>query len=44
MMGPGSALAFLVVILLYPPCLARVAVMRSESGSRKWTAISAHWG
>jgi len=44
MMGPGAALAFLVFILLYTPCLATVAVMRSESGSRKWTTVSVLWG
>jgi len=44
MMGPGAALAYLVFILLYTPCLATIAVMRSESGSRKWTTISVAWG
>lgn len=43
MIGPATALAFLVFILLYTPCLATLAVMRSETGSRKWTAISLVW-
>jgi ferrous iron transport protein B len=38
------ALAYLVFILLYTPCLATVAVMRSETGSAKWTAISVGYG
>lgn len=44
MMGPATALAFLVFTLLYTPCLATLAVMRSETGSRKWTAVSVGWG
>jgi ferrous iron transport protein B len=43
MMGPATALAFLVFVLLYTPCLATLAVMRSETGSRKWTALSLGW-
>jgi ferrous iron transport protein B len=42
-MGPATALAFLVFVLLYTPCLATLAVMKSETGSRKWTAISLGW-
>lgn len=33
------ALVFVVVQLLHIPCLARVAVMRSETNSWKWTAL-----
>jgi len=40
LMSAPVALAYLVFILLYTPCLATVAVMRSETGSAKWTALS----
>jgi ferrous iron transport protein B len=36
---PLVALVFVVVQLLYVPCLATVAVMRSETGSWWWTAL-----
>jgi len=36
---PLAALVFVVVQLLYIPCLATVAVMRSETNSWKWTAF-----
>jgi ferrous iron transport protein B len=36
---PLVALVFVVVQLLYIPCLATVAVMRSETNSWKWTAL-----
>jgi ferrous iron transport protein B len=38
-MTPLVALVFVVVQLLYIPCLATVAVMRSETNSWKWTAL-----
>ena len=38
-MSPLVALVFIVVQLLYIPCLATVAVMRSETNSWKWTAL-----
>jgi len=38
-MTPLAALVFVVVQLFYIPCLATVAVMRSETGSWKWTAL-----
>jgi ferrous iron transport protein B len=38
-MTPLVALVFVVVQLLYIPCLATVAVMRSEIGSWRWTAL-----
>jgi ferrous iron transport protein B len=38
-MTPLVALVFIVVQLLYIPCLATVAVMRSETNSWKWTAL-----
>ncbi|MGE7216285.1 ferrous iron transport protein B [Priestia koreensis] len=37
---PLSAYSFLVFILLYTPCLATVAVIQKETGSKKWTAFS----
>lgn len=36
--SPLSAFSFLVFVLLYTPCMAAVATMRRELGSRKWTA------
>ena len=35
-----SALAFLIFILLYCPCIASLATIANESGSRKWVAFS----
>jgi ferrous iron transport protein B len=43
-MSPATALAYLSFILLYTPCLATVAVIRSESGSRAWTLFSIVYG
>ena len=37
---PRSAYAFLVFVLLYTPCMAAVATIRRELGSRKWTAFA----
>jgi ferrous iron transport protein B len=34
---PASALAFLVVQILFIPCVATVATIRQETGSWKWT-------
>jgi ferrous iron transport protein B len=34
---PASALAFLVVQILFIPCVATVAAIRQETGSWKWT-------
>ena len=39
-MTPATALAFLVFVLLYTPCMAAVATMRRELSSRKWTAFA----
>jgi len=36
----ASALSFLVVTMLFIPCVATVAVIRQETGSLKWTAFS----
>lgn len=38
-----SALAFLVFVLLYVPCVASIATMRREMNSSKWTLISLGW-
>lgn len=35
-----SALAMMVFVLLYLPCLATIATIRQETGSLKWTAFS----
>lgn len=35
--SPASALAFLVVQILFIPCVATVAAIRQETGSWKWT-------
>jgi len=38
--GPLAALAFMVFVLLYTPCVAAVGAIRSELGSRwMWTSI-----
>ncbi|RDU35342.1 ferrous iron transport protein B [Neobacillus piezotolerans] len=37
---PLSAFSFMAFILLYIPCLATVATIYKETGSRKWTAFS----
>jgi ferrous iron transport protein B len=37
---PASALAFLVVQMLFIPCVATVAAIRRETGSMRWTLFS----
>jgi len=37
---PTAALAFLVVQMLFIPCVATVAVIRQETGSWRWTLFS----
>jgi ferrous iron transport protein B len=39
-MSPASALSFLVVLMLFVPCAATVAVMKREMGSWKWFGAS----
>lgn len=39
-MSPLTAIAFMVFVLLYVPCLATVGVIRKETGSWKWTGFS----
>jgi len=41
LIDPAGALAFLVFILLYVPCLAAVATMKKETGSWKFTILHA---
>ncbi|MDD5748005.1 MAG: ferrous iron transport protein B [Actinomycetota bacterium] len=38
--NPLSAYSFMVFTLLYTPCMATAAVIRKETGSRKWTAFA----
>lgn len=44
MLGPATALALMVFVLLYLPCIATMAVIRKETGSWKWTAFSVGYG
>jgi ferrous iron transport protein B len=37
---PAARMAFLVVILLFVPCLATVATIKQETGSWRWTFAS----
>ena len=39
LLSPPAALAFLVVQMLFVPCVATVAAMKQESGSWKWTLV-----
>jgi ferrous iron transport protein B len=39
-MTPLSALAMMVFVLFYVPCLATVAAIRRETDSLKWTVFS----
>jgi ferrous iron transport protein B len=41
---PAIALAFLVFVLLYLPCVAALGVIKQETGSLKWTAIVVGYG
>ena len=38
---PAAALAFMVFVLLYFPCIATFVAIKNESGSWKWAVISA---
>ena len=40
MLAPAARMAFLVVILLFVPCLATAATIKQETGSWRWTAAS----
>lgn len=37
--SPAGALAFVIASHLYVPCLATIAVLRSETGSWRWTGV-----
>jgi ferrous iron transport protein B len=39
-LSPVSSLAFLVVQMLFIPCVATVAIMHQETGSWRWTIFS----
>ena len=39
----NAAFAFLVFILLYPPCVAAIASIYRETNSLKWTLFSVGW-
>ena len=39
-LSPLSALALMVFVLLYTPCIAAVGTIRSETGSWKWAGFS----
>ncbi len=41
LLSPAQAFALMVFILLYMPCTATMAVIKSETGSWKWVAFSA---
>ena len=38
---PAGALAYMVFILLYFPCIATFIAIRNESGSWKWAILTA---
>jgi len=38
------ALAYMVFVLLYLPCVAALGVIRQEMGNWKWTGIAIGWG
>ena len=38
---PAAALAFMVFVLLYFPCIATFVAIKNESGGWKWAIISA---
>ena len=39
-MTPTVAIAFMVFVLLYTPCLTTLAVIGRESGSWRWVGVS----
>jgi ferrous iron transport protein B len=39
-LAPAARMAFMVVILLFIPCLATTATIKQETGSWRWTAAS----
>lgn len=43
-LSASAALAYLVFILLYIPCINTMAAIYRETGSRAWTTFSVLWG
>ena len=41
--SPAAALAFLAFCALYTPCVAAIATIRREMGSRRWTVLTLAW-
>lgn len=39
-----TALAYLVFIVLYTPCVATLAVLKAETGKIRWAIFSVSWG
>ena len=39
--SPASAVAYMIFVLLYLPCIATIVAIRSESGSWRWAIFSA---
>ncbi len=40
----ASAMAYLIFVLLYIPCVNTMAAIRRETGSRAWTTFATAWG
>lgn len=43
-LSAATALALMVFVLLYTPCVAALGVIRKETGSWKWTCFSVTYG
>jgi ferrous iron transport protein B len=43
-LGPVTAFALMVFVLLYMPCVAALAVIKQETGSWKWALFSVGYG
>jgi len=41
---PLSAIAYLIFVLLYIPCVSTMGAIRRETGSWRWTAYAIIWG
>ncbi|MBS3794919.1 MAG: ferrous iron transporter B, partial [Candidatus Thorarchaeota archaeon] len=39
-LSPVSAVAFMIFVLLYTPCIATIGTIKKETGSTKWAAFS----
>jgi ferrous iron transport protein B len=39
-LSPVSAVAFMIFVLLYTPCIAAIGTIKKETGSTKWAAFS----